>query len=343
MEEKEYTIESFIIKVRTIVLTLKKKRMFIGISMAIFVFLFVFFRKQSYVAESSIFLKNSKQSKLFSIASTLGLGGETEVSFDKIKSVVESDYILNQLLFTKIKVKKKEDFLYNHLVDMRKFDQSLKIKDVQPRHQVSDESQYIQDSISLIFAKTLKTSINVMENKEQLIVIGVKNKSEEMAVETNRALIKLILQFFKDVEIKDDLHSQKVLQNRLDSVRDRLLYVENANAHIVDHSVNMVKTAGLLEKRRSERDLRILNEMYIEIMKQLEIMNFKLLDKKSPIYVLSSPRYPLVSKKRSLIVSVIIGSFLGFVLSASFVLMKHRYKSAMAKIKGANETPQITT
>ena len=126
-------------------------------------------------------------------------------------------------------------------------------------------------------------------------------------------------------------------------LKRKLAFVEYANADIIDHSVNMVKTAGLLEKRRSERDLRILNEMYIEIMKQLEIMNFKLLDKKSAIHVLSSPRYPLVSKKPSLIVSVIIGSFLGFVLSASFVLMKHRYKSAMAKIKGANETPQITT
>ncbi len=343
MEEKEYTIESFIIKVRTTVLTLKKKWLFIGISMAIFVFLFVFFRSQSYVAESSIFLKNSKQSKLFSIASTLGLGGETEVSFDKIKSVVESDYILNQLLFTKIKLKKKEDYLYNHLVDFRKFDKSYKITDPQSKHKVSDESQFIQDSISLLFAKALKTSISVMENKEQLIVIGVKNKSEEMAVETNRALIKLILQFFKDVEIKDDLHSQKVLQNRLDSVKDRLLYVESANASIVDHSVNMVRTAGLLEKRRSERDLRILNEMYIEIMKQLEIMNFKLLDKKSPIYVLSSPRYPLVPKKRSLLVSIIIGSLLGFVVSSSFVLMKQRYKSAIAQIKGARHPAEITT
>ena len=343
MEEKEYTIESFIIKVRTISLTLKKKYFFIGISMAIFVFVFVFFRSESYVAESSLFIKNSKQSKLFSIASTLGLGGETEVSFDKIKSVVESDYILNQLLFSKIKIKKKEDYLYNHLVDLRKFDQTYKIKTLQPVHQVSDETQFIQDSISLIFAKILKSSINVMENKEQLIIVGVKNKSEQMAVQINRNLISLVLQFFKDVEIKDDLHSQKVLQNRLDSVKRKLAFVEYANADIIDHSVNMVKTAGLLEKRRSERDLRILNEMYIEIMKQLEIMNFKLLDKKSAIHVLSSPRYPLVSKKPSLIVSVIIGSFLGFVLSASFVLMKHRYKSAMAKIKGANETPQITT
>lgn len=311
--------------------------------MAIFVFLFVFFRSQNYVAESSLFLKNSKQSKLFSIASTLGLGGETEVSFDKIKSVVESDYILNQLLFTKIKIKKKEDYLYNHLVDLRKFDQAYKIKTLQPIHQVSDETQFIQDSISLIFAKTLKSSISVMENKEQLIVIGVKNKSEQMAVEINRNLIKLILQFFKDVEIKDDLHSQKVLQNRLDSVKRRLAIVENSNADIIDHSANMVKTAGLLEKRRSERDLRILNEMYIEIMKQLEIVNFKLLDKKSPIYVLSSPRYPLVPQKRSLIVSVIIGAFLGFILAASFVLIKQRYKQAMTHIKGSSETQESTT
>jgi uncharacterized protein involved in exopolysaccharide biosynthesis len=105
----------------------------------------------------------------------------------------------------------------------------------------------------------------------------------------------------------------------------------------------MVRTAGLLEKRRSERDLRILNEMYIEIMKQLEIMNFKLLDKKSPIYVLSSPRYPLVPKKRSLLVSIIIGSLLGFVVSSSFVLIKQRYKSAIAQIKGARHPAEITT
>ena len=302
--------------------------------------MFIFFRPATYSAESQLFLKNSKQSRLFSIASTLGLGGETEVSFDKIKSVVESDFILDKLLFTEMTIKGKKDILYNHLIDLRKIEEKLKRTKEERQKSIDTDGSNPKDSLSLVLRKSLKAMINVTENKEQLIMVETKHKSEVYALEVNKHLVTLLLQFFKDVEIKDDLHSQQVLKNRLDSVKERLTYIENANARISDNSVNVVKLEGLLDRKRSEREMRILTEMYVEILKQLEIVNFKLLDKKSAIYILNSPNYPLKLNKRSLVVSIILGVFLGFALSASFVLMKHRYKQAILQLK-IKESAQI--
>ncbi len=333
MENKRYTLEELILLLRNYVLIIKKNIILISIVSTIFISLFVIFRTETYNAQSSLFLKSSKSSRIFSLASSFGLGADTEVNYDKIKSVAESDYIIKKVLFSSVTINNKKDILINHLIDEKK----LRLKWAKNRPDLinikMEEEGFIQDSICLEFINMIKLSTKVNENKEKLIEIQTTNKKENYAVEINKLLVQLTLEFFKDIEINDELKTKEYIKHRLDSVQNKLLTKENEYAVFSDQTFSLVKSQGLLERKRIERELRILNEMYIELVKQLELINFKVLDKKSSIQLLNSPNYPLKPKKRSLVISVVLGGMLGFFLSISFVLLKIRYKKALQNIK----------
>lgn len=332
-QDKEYKIEDLILIIRSFLILIKKHAIFISIISVITISITIFFRSETYVAQSSLFLKSSKSSRIFSLAASFGLGAETEVNYDKIKSVIESDYIIKKALYTNVSIKNKNDILINHLINYNKFREKWSKKNPELAKINMELQGYIQDSLCLNFITIIKQSTKISENKEKLIEIETSYKDQSFAIEINRTLTKLTLDFFKDIEINDELKTKEYLKNRLDSIRNRLLIKENEYASTSDKSLGIIKTQGLIDTKRIERDLRILNELYIELIKQLEMINFKILDKKSSIQLLNSPNYPLKPQKRSLILSIILGGLLGFFLSTSIVIVRIRYKKALFNIK----------
>lgn len=329
MEQQEYNIED-IFKSLAKLLKLVKKNIILIISInIIFVIISIFLLKSSsYKATSTILLKNAQQSKFMNIASSLGLGGgnSSDVSFAKIKSVATSDLIIRKLLLTPVTIEGDEKLLVNHYLNLMMISKNWEEKHPELLKINFAKEGFKQDSIlnKLIFQISNKNDI--FENQEGLILIETNNKNEPLAFELNTNLVQIVTNFFEEIELKDKLRTKRIIDNRMDSIKTEMVLLEQQYADLNDNSFNVVKLKGLIDQKRIERELRIVNGMYIELTKQSELMNFNILNSILPIKILDYPIYPLQKKQRSTLICIILGVFIGSFVSFLIIISKRFYR-----------------
>ena len=329
MESKDYSIEDIIVYIHEILLLLKRKWYIILLTAILCVFSLLTFNSKSYSASSALFLKKNKNSSLLLLASNFGIGSEPQISFDKIKSVGESDLIYYQILETHIKVNKDSTTVLNYFIKSMGWGNLWEKH--KPSHVDLDSNQngFERDSIKKEIISAIKLYTSISENSEKLIIIETNHQNQYFAAELNKALVTKLVSFFNDLKIIDDLKTKAVLQTRLDSITNKLLEVEDKYASLSDQSFMTVKVQGMLKQKRAERELLFLNEMYIQIMKQFELISFKILDKKPSIFILKSPKYPLKMTQRSVLISITLGILLGVLISTSLILITNRIKTVL--------------
>ena len=112
------------------------------------------------------------------------------------------------------------------------------------------------------------------------------------------------------------------LKNRADSVFGELQLAESKFAKVKDINQRIIKASGRLKELRLMRSVEVLNTMYLEIIKNLELSKITLLNKTPIINIIDKPILPLKGNSSSKTLLGILGAFLGGFLSASFFLFK---------------------
>jgi hypothetical protein len=268
----------------------------------------------NYDANTSIILKNQGENKgILNLASRLGIGGKSAINFDKIKAVGLSRNIFFKLCANKVKINNEYDYIGAHLIKHYKFDEKWKNKPNLVNVNFSKNSQALDTVINTLFLKSNK-NIKIEENKEKLVLISVSYQNHDLALEINKVLTTLILDYFERFELDEDFKTKKILQNKLDSINQELISNENQFARLKDESLNTIKSKGLVGLQNQQRKITILNQMFIEVTTQLEMVNFKILDKTSSFEILDQPFPPLKKNSSSLLFYIIGGTILGFLI-----------------------------
>jgi uncharacterized protein involved in exopolysaccharide biosynthesis len=122
-----------------------------------------------------------------------------------------------------------------------------------------------------------------------------------------------------------------VLQNRADSVFSELEIAEEDFARIKDINQRIVKASGRLKELQLMRRVEVLNAMYLEIVKNLELSKIALLNQTPIINIIDEPILPLDEDKKSKTLAGLLGSFLGGFLSVCFFFFKKLFKDALAE------------
>ena len=89
------------------------------------------------------------------------------------------------------------------------------------------------------------------------------------------------------------------LQSRADSVFSELKIAEEKFAKIQDINQRIVKASGRLKELQLKRRVQVLNTMYIELIKNLEVSKLALLNKTPIINIIDKPILPLETKATS--------------------------------------------
>ena len=97
---------------------------------------------------------------------------------------------------------------------------------------------------------------------------------------------------------------------------------EEEYARVVDVNQRIVKASGRLKELQLLRETQVLNTMYLEIVKNLELAKMALLNQTPIISVLDKPVLPLEDEKIPTPIFSILIAFLGTFFSIFFLIFK---------------------
>lgn len=291
--------------------------------------------KKKYLAETTLFFNAGKESKFLSLVNRFGGGGFQDISFDKFKIVAFSNNLIESILLSDVIINNEKGKLINFIIKSEKLDKSWENKP-ELYDLDFDQSGFVQDSIQKQIVKLVKNKINLEEDKNGLIRLTFLSFNEDLALLFNNYHFDAIDNFFKDIQLKDDMNSLKILSYKRDSILRELTITEDFLANTIDFSQNTVKQKGRVEITRKERELRILNGMYVELVKQYELINYRIQDNKNLIIKLDSSKLPLEKIKRSLVKTIVIFGLVGFILSCCLVYFIYFFKELNKLSKADN-------
>lgn len=129
-----------------------------------------------------------------------------------------------------------------------------------------------------------------------------------------------------------DYKLEKALSN-LDFIKDRYLEVEKeyeakqgALAHFTDRNKNITSSIVQAEYLRLQNEMNITFEVYKGLATQLEQAKIKVKEETPVFTVLEPVKVPVEKSKPKRLIILIGLSFLGFILSLSYILVKHLFQ-----------------
>lgn len=360
-EYKELSIKDILIFVQeTIKLFLSKWKMVIllGVVFGV-IYTLLALSKPVYFSEKLTFMMDEKSGNdipgLDIIGNLFGGGKGGDDNIGKILELFESKKIIHNMLFQKMTMNGNTDFVANQMLSFytvdkladgyKKYgilqgwpDQLRSQKDFRFKHASIDSFTNNENLfLRLLFDKingnvnygipTLLTSD--LDAESGIMTIHMKSMNEDITIGVLENVYEQLSQFFIDRTIEKQLKTFNIVKEKRDSILGELKVKEYALADFKDRNRNLVTVKGYLDQLRLERDVTILNVMYAEVIKQLELTDFSLRNKTPIVQTIDVPRRPIFPNTPSLSKSFIIGAFIGAVLALLFVFLKHQYKTIM--------------
>ncbi|MCH8330340.1 MAG: hypothetical protein IH946_03005 [Bacteroidetes bacterium] len=289
---------------------------------------------KTYVAKTTMMLEDSKTSaplfQALSLAGQLGLGSGTADGEDKLVEIMQSRTVITMALLQEAEIDGEMDLLINHYIGLFGIREDLEddgLGDFKFTARHIDELSFPEDSILNMQYGRIIDELLFLENSDiDVIMVLVESPNELFSKYLNEALVLAVKNFYISNITEKQVNMVKVLENRRDSIHTELYNSENKWAKLKDGSMGMIKMQGSLEELRRKRDIEILNVMYSEVVKNLEVAGFNLLIETPVIQVIDSPILPLKKKRLSVIFGFIYGGILGGFFSLLYVILKKLYQ-----------------
>ena len=278
----------------------------------------------------------SALSSYSSIANQFGfdLGGTSSSTFSQqnILELLKSRRVVVSTLLQNAKVNSKNDLLIEHYLEINKIKESwIENKDFDGVS-FHNKLTYIHDSISgAIWNSILKDQLLIEFQSDEANIINLSYTSidEEFAKQFVEILIKEMSKMYIAHQTAQVENTLDFLQNRADSVFNELELAEEEFAKIKDINQRIVKASGRLKELQLMRRVEVLNTMYLEIVKNLELSKLTLLNQTPIINIIDKPILPLKEYKTSKSLAGILGGFLGGFLIVCFFIFNKLFKDAL--------------
>ena len=323
---------------------LKKKFTIIGFSFLFFMMgVVIAFRSETkYNAELTFVVEGEKGGgslgSMSGIASQFGfdLGGSSSATFSQsnILELLKSRGVIENTLLQNIKVNGKEDLLIEHYLEINKVKESWLENDNFDGISYHDKSTFTHDSISGGIWKNIienKLIVELESDEANIITLSYLSLNDEFAKGFVESLIGEMSKMYISHQTAQANNTLDFLQNRADSVFSELEIAEEDFARVKDINQRIVKASGRLKELQLMRRVEVLNTMYLEIVKNLELSKIALLNKTPIINIIDRPILPLVEDKISKTFAGLLGGFLGGFLSVCFFIFRKLFKDALTE------------
>lgn len=294
----------------------------------------------------------------FDLIGSIFGGVQQNNNLGKILQLFESKKIIYNTLFDTIDVGGKREILANHylenytvqgLVEAYAYPGNIFYKTEWPKRLLEDpnfrfsnsnieeftpkENQFLRILLEKIAGQEssgipAQLSSN-MDEETGLMSIEMHSEHEILTMGALQSVFKQLSNFFIQKTTEKQKKTDLIMKTKRDSVFLELKSAEYALADFKDRNRNAVSVSGSLAGLRLDRQVRILNIMYAEVVKQVEVTDFALRNKTPIVQVIDSPRLPIVPSIASWKKDGIKGFLFGFIATLFFFGAKKLFSDIM--------------
>lgn len=304
-----------------------------------------FIAKPRYVAELTFVLEDSKSGSLggyAGLASQFGLdlgsaSGSGIFTGDNIMEFFRSRLMVEKTLLSPITVNGKAESLANYYIEInelkKKWEDKPLLKAINfPADPDRKTFSLQQDSIlSFIYNSIIKENLTVIKPDKKLSFISVKcvSKDEIFSKYFTERIVKEATQFY--VQTKTQRYQQNVekLQVKADSLELLLNRKTFSAAASQDLNLNPARNVAGVSTELAMRDKMVLQTMYGEIVKNLEMSRMSMAQETPIIQIIDTPIFPLKKEKFGNLKGIVYGGFLGGFLFIICLFIQRIYKEIM--------------
>ena len=272
------------------------------------------------------------------IASQFGfnLGGTSSTTFSQqnIMQLLKSRGVVESALLRKRNLEGKNDLLIEHYISLNKTREAWEENEEFDGVNFNNPFTLYHDSImGEIWNQIIESDLEIeIQNEEaNIITLSYISADENFAKQFTETLIDEMSKMYITHQTKQARNTLDFLQDRADSVFVELDKAEQEFARVKDVNQRIIKASGRLKELQLMREVEVLNTMYLEIIKNLEISKMTLLNQTPIIQIIDKPILPLAEEKISKILAGILGGFLGGFLSVCFFVFRKLFKDALAE------------
>tara|TARA_B100001029_G_C15029003_1_gene435606 strand:+ start:360 stop:1373 length:1014 start_codon:yes stop_codon:yes gene_type:complete len=301
-------------------LLLNKKSIFKGI--IVFIILGIsgsFLLPNNYNAKLTFVVEASSSNILSSysgIASQfgidLGMSESSTFTQNNIIEIIKSRSVIEASLMTKSVVNNSRNLLVEHYLTINEYVNDLDV--------FQESSPLERDSIiAFIWQDIVENSLAIdFESRDATIItITFSSVDEEFSKIFTETLIQEIEKLYTSITVNKARNTVQYVQKRADSVFTELKTAEQEYARVKDINERIVKASGRLKELQLMRDVEVLNTIYLELIKNIEISKITLLNTTPIIQIIDKPKFPLENDKVSLLVIIFISGIIGFFFAVS--------------------------
>ncbi|GEM_PF-1095412 len=271
---------------------------------------------------------SSPLGNLGGLASQFGVdfgGSSNAFSQGNIEELVLSRRLIEDALMTYSVVNEKEDKLIHHFISISELDENWEENSFAGFTFPDDKDMFTfnHDSIMGIAFKSIIFS-NVFidfKNETNIMSLKVRSENEDFSLRLVESLITKLDKFYVSFETAKSQLNLNFISNRADSVLKELQSAELIYADYKDSNFGVKKSKGFLQELRLQRDVQILNIMYSEIIKNLELTKFTSLNQKPLISIIDTPKFPLKRNVKSKVKFFVLFAILGFFIASTFFVL----------------------
>ena len=284
-----------------------------------------------YTSSSTFILSNNndEKSSIGGVASLVGinLGGITNdnqippTMYPTVGESVEfKRLLLDEYIDEKQNLKLKEFLIEYYDID---FETSV----------LNDDKLFVSEGEDNLFEILGKNIISISVNeKDGFVSISANMPSSEYAAKTcinARKILQTIVINTKIKRAKENLNFNQEQLNlkkiEFDEIQDKIAYFEDSNLNIINS-----KYRNELNKLKAE--FQIINSVYTELSKQLEQSKLQV-NRDTPVFsIVKEASMPVKKSSPKRTVIVLVSGFLGFVISAFWVISRDTIKKVIKEV-----------
>ena len=303
---------------------------------------YAYFKKEIYEAHLTFVIDESQEpgglGVISGMASQFGfnLGGNSSGTFSQtnIQEIITSRRVVEEALLKSGIIDGKKDLLINHHIEFNKYRDNWKGTNIENLYFTSNRNDFSlqHDSIiGLAFFNLTNDNISTsLQNESNIIKISCISKNEDFAKLMIESLAQKLEEYYTIFQTAKSKNTLDFLSFRADSVLNELKKAEYKYASYKDSNFGVQRAKGLLEEIRLKRDVEILNIMYGEIVKNLEVSKFTLLNNEPLLNIIDTPTLPLKVNKLPMIAAFILFSILGMLIYSFTLVIKQIINEEMS-------------
>lgn len=176
--------------------------------------------------------------------------------------------------------------------------------------------------------KTAKLKISLDEDSG-IFYIQANTKDEDLSLSLVNETYENVKFFFENEIMENQLSTIDILNFKVDSLDNLRRLKTFEYSKFEDQNRNSISFVAKSKKELLRQDIQAVSITYTELLKNKELAEISLNDRKSTYMKIDSTLSPIIPERSSLLISIILGIFVGLIIGAFLVIFRKLFRELL--------------